>query len=60
MDTKKLCSVHETAEILRIGRTKIYDMLAKGELHSIRIGSRRLIKMDSIRGLIDGATGGTA
>ena len=39
--------------MLGVGRTKIYDMLAKGQIQSMRIGSRRLVKMDSIKALIE-------
>jgi excisionase family DNA binding protein len=60
MTNQFVCSVHDAARMLGIGRTKIYDLLAKGELVSLRIGTRRLIKLDSIRSLIDGTTGGAA
>ena len=55
-----LCSVREAAQMLGIGRTKIYDMLAKGDLTSMQIGTRRLVKIDSIKALIERATGGAA
>lgn len=53
MNNKYLCSVSEAAKMLGVGRTKIYDMLAKGQILSMRIGSRRLVKMDSIKALIE-------
>jgi excisionase family DNA binding protein len=55
-----LCSVNDAARMLGIGRTKVYDMLAKGHLASMQIGTRRLVKIDSIKALIDRATGGVA
>lgn len=55
-----LCSVNEAAQMLGIGRTKIYDMLSKGDLASMQIGTRRLVKIDSIKALIERATGGAA
>jgi excisionase family DNA binding protein len=55
-----LCSVNEAAQMLGIGRTKIYDMLSKGDLASMQIGTRRLVKIDSIKALIERATGGSA
>jgi len=55
-----LCSVREATQMLGIGRTKIYDMLSKGELASIQIGTRRLVKIDSIKALVERATGGAA
>lgn len=53
MNNQILCSVSEAAKMLGVGRTKIYDMLAKGQILSMRIGSRRLVKMDSIKALIE-------
>ncbi|WP_029547826.1 helix-turn-helix domain-containing protein [Sphingobium yanoikuyae] len=55
-----LCSVNDAARMLGIGRTKIYDMLSKGDLASMQIGTRRLVKIDSIKALIERATGGAA
>lgn len=37
-DDVKLIRVDEAARALRIGRTRMYELLAKGELPSIRIG----------------------
>ena len=53
MDNQYLCSVCDAAKMLGVGRTKIYDMLAKGQLLSMRIGSRRLVKVESIKALIE-------
>jgi excisionase family DNA binding protein len=60
MDKQYLCSVADAARMLGVGRTKLYDMLAKGELLSMRIGTRRLVKVESIKALIERATGGAA
>jgi excisionase family DNA binding protein len=60
MDTQFLCSIRDAANALGIGRTKLYDMLAKGQLKSMQIGSRRLVQMDSIKALIERANGGAA
>ena len=53
MENKILYSVSEAAKMLGVGRTKIYDMLAKGHILSMRIGSRRLVKVESIKALIE-------
>ena len=53
MNDQYLCSVSDAAIMLGVGRTKIYDMLAKGQILSMRIGSRRLVKVDSIKALIE-------
>lgn len=53
MQNIHLCSVSDAAKMLGLGRTKIYDMLAKGQILSMRIGSRRLVKVESIKALIE-------
>ncbi len=53
-----LCSIREATRLLGIGRTKAYELLACGELNSIQIGTRRLVKIDSIKAYIERATGG--
>lgn len=56
--TSILCSVKDAAQMLGIGRTKTYEMVMNGELASLHIGSRRLVKVESIKALIERATGG--
>lgn len=41
-------SPDEAARLAGIGRTSLYAALAKGDLKSIKIGSRRLIKIEDI------------
>ena len=38
-----LCTTIETAELLGIGRTHVYRLMNGGQLHSVKIGARRLI-----------------
>lgn len=52
-----LCSISDAATALGIGRTKTYEMLNSGELESIQIGTRRLVKMESIQAFIERAAG---
>ncbi|CAN1496254.1 excise, DNA binding domain, excisionase family [Sphingomonadaceae bacterium] len=40
-------SVTETASVLGLGRTKIYQLLNSGDLSSTRIGGRRLVEFAS-------------
>ena len=40
-------SVTETALVLGLGRTKIYQLLNSGDLNSTRIGGRRLVEFAS-------------
>lgn len=57
MEEPYLCSVTDAAKALGVGRTKLYEMIATGELRSMQIGTRRLVKVASIRSLIEHATG---
>jgi excisionase family DNA binding protein len=38
---------------LGIGNTKIYELIGKGQLRTIKIGRRTLIRTDSIHALIE-------
>lgn len=42
-------SPDEAARLAGIGRTTLYAALAKGDLPSIKIGTRRLIMVDAIK-----------
>ena len=43
----RLMDLREVAEALRISRTSVYDLLAKGRLESVKIGrSRRVLAAD--------------
>lgn len=53
-----LCPIPEAARLLGIGRSLIYERLNSGDLESVKIGARRLVKMDSIKAFIERATGG--
>ena len=53
-----LCSVDEMRAMLGgIGTTKAFDLLRTGAVESVRIGARRMVKLDSIRQFIE--SGGT-
>jgi excisionase family DNA binding protein len=45
----EVVSVAEARTMTRLGATKIYEMIGTGELQSVKIGRRRLIRVDSIR-----------
>lgn len=42
-------SPNEAARLCGIGRTTLYAALSSGELKSVQIGTRRLIRVDAIR-----------
>ena len=37
-----------------LGRTKLYELLTKGEIQSVRVGTRRLIVFASLKALLTG------
>ena len=41
---KQLLTLDETKYYLRIGRTKLYQVLAEGEIKSFHVGTRRLVR----------------
>lgn len=44
-----LVNVKAAADILSLGRTTVYQLMASGQLRSIKIGSARRIPMQAIR-----------
>lgn len=51
----KLISVSQACELIGLGRTKLYELLATRRLDSVAIGRRRLITAESLERLIDQA-----
>ena len=52
----RLYSIPEACEALGgIGRSMVYDLIARGELSSIRVGRRRLVSSSAIRDYIERA-----
>lgn len=49
-------TVNDACKTLGLGRTKIYELIAKGRLEVLKIDKRTLIKTASIRALVDGAS----
>ena len=47
-------SPNEAARLCGIGRTSLYAAIAKGELKSLKIGTRRLITIDALRDWLRG------
>ena len=46
------CSVKEATELTGLGKTTLYALLADGKITSVRIGTKRLIHVDSLRKLL--------
>ena len=45
---KKLLTVGEVQEMLSIGRTRVFSLIATGQLRSVLIGSSRRIPSDAV------------
>lgn len=45
---KLLLKPEETAELLSIGRSKVYELIGTGQLASVRIGTSRRIPADAL------------
>ncbi len=49
---KLLLTPAEVAAALGIGRSKVYELLQTGQLHSVRIGTCRRISADALNDLV--------
>jgi len=45
-------TVRRASQLLGIGPTKIYEMIAAGAIDSFKIGNRRLLKYESLKRLV--------
>lgn len=46
----------EAARMLGLGKTKLYELMAINEITSIKIGTRRLIRVSAIEAFLDRQT----
>lgn len=46
-------SIAKTVKVLGLGKTKVYELIDSRDLDTVKIGNRRLVKVDSIRRLIE-------
>jgi excisionase family DNA binding protein len=46
-------SIKDTGRVLGLGRSTIYRLIGDGQLETIKVGNRTLIKTASIRSLVD-------
>jgi len=52
---KITCSVKEATELTGISKTVLYELINDGRITSTRIGTKRLIHVDSLRRLLEAA-----
>jgi excisionase family DNA binding protein len=44
--------IDDARKAIGVGRTTIYSLIANGQIETVKIGRRRLIRVDSIRQLV--------
>jgi excisionase family DNA binding protein len=47
------CTIDEAREVTGLGRTKIYELIATGQLIATTVGRRRLVMVRSLFALLD-------
>lgn len=50
-------SISETAEMTGMSRSRIYQLIQNGNLKSVSLGRRRLIRVRDIEAMLDAAGG---
>jgi len=50
-----LISIPDAGRALGIGRSKIYELLNSGDLETVTIGRRRLVRVESVKALAEKA-----
>ena len=53
---KLLLSPEEAAEALGVGRSRVYDLMRKRELMSVRIGKSRRVPVAAVRSYVERLT----
>ena len=48
-----LFTPEQAAVVLSIGRSKVYDLMRRGELRSLRIGGSRRVSVTALREFVD-------
>ncbi len=43
-----LLSIPETCDETRLGRTKVYELIAEGQIEAVKVGRRTLVPYDSL------------
>jgi excisionase family DNA binding protein len=48
-------SIKDACVATGIGRTKLYQLINNGTLHTVLVGRKRLVNADSLRALVEGS-----
>ena len=48
MDTQLLLSVEEVADVLRVGRTRTYELVMTKRIENVKVGRHRLVVRTSL------------
>jgi excisionase family DNA binding protein len=48
-----LLTVDETIRVLRLGRTRVHEILRSGEIPSLKLGRRRLVRRKDLEAWLD-------
>ena len=51
---KLLYTVPEVAEMVGLGRSKLYELIASGQIQTVRIGRSVRVPVDALRTFMDG------
>jgi hypothetical protein len=51
-EDKITCSVREALECTSLGKTRFYELMNDGAIESVKIGSKRLVKVKSLLQLL--------
>jgi excisionase family DNA binding protein len=53
VEQQQLLTVDETIRVLRLGRTRVNEMLRSGEIPSLKLGRRRLVRRKDLEAWLD-------
>jgi excisionase family DNA binding protein len=52
IETQLLFSAEEAADVLRLGRTRTYELVMAKKIQSVKVGRRRLVVRTSLLGFV--------
>jgi excisionase family DNA binding protein len=53
LTTPLLLSVEEAAAQIRVGRSRMFELIRRGEVLSVKVGGSRRVPYDSLRAYVD-------